>query len=179
MTGNDIPTHVSSTDSARDGARSDQRTSKESPRDAGAGVAPALLQNASRDGCDDTPAAVLSRILDDLSADESADIAPDERLVIGSLDEILTALVALRTDGTHGTRLIEDASELFGVEPSPGTVYPRLHDLEADGTLERYDLVQTKQYGIDDADAAASRIEDAMYQHLMLGLFLSAALDSV
>lgn len=148
MTGNDIPTQTSSTDSARD-------------------------------GCDDTPAAVLSRIIDDLSAGEPADIAPDERLVIGSLDEILTALVALRTDGAHGTRLIEDASELFGVEPSPGTVYPRLHDLEADGTLERYDLVQTKQYGIDDADAAASRIEDAMYQHLLLGLFLSAALDSV
>lgn len=179
MTGNDIPAHTTPTDSPRDGTRSDDSTSYDSHRDAELRVSPALLQDVCGDGADDDPAAVLSRIADDLSAGEPDDLAPDEQLVIGSLDELLTALVALQTDGTHGTGLIDDVAELFGVEPSPGTVYPRLHDLETDGTLERYDLVQTKQYGIDDADAAASRIEDAMYQHLLLGLFLSVALDSV
>jgi len=176
MTGNDLSAHTPPTDSPRDARSNDP--SHDSHRDAAVRVAPALLRDASSDASDD-PAAVLSHIADDLSGDDPDDLAPDDRLVIGSLDELLTALVALRTDGTHGTRLIDDVADLFGVEPSPGTVYPRLHDLEADGTLDRHDLVQTKQYDIADADAAESRLEDAMYQHLLLGLFLSAALDSV
>jgi len=179
MTGKDLSAGLSPTGPPRDGARSDDSTSYDSHRDARVRITPALLQDVRGDRRTDSPAAVLSDIADDLSGNEPDTLAPDEQLVLGSLDELLTALVALRTDGTHGTGLMDDVAELFGVEPSPGTVYPRLHDLEADGLLERHDLVQTKQYDIDDADAAASRIEDAMYQHLLIGFFLSAALDSV
>jgi len=179
MTGNDLSAGLPLDGPPRDGARSDDSPSSDSHRDAQVRVTPALLQDVCVDGRTDGPAAVLSDIADDLSGDEPDALTPDEQLVLGSLDGILTALVALRTDGTHGTGLMDDVAELFGVEPSPGTVYPRLHDLEADGLLDRHDLVQTKQYDIDDADAAASHIEDAMYQHLLIGLFLSAALDSV
>ena len=94
-------------------------------------------------------------------------------------DEILLALVTLRTEGTHGTGLIDDIDGLFGVEPSPGTVYPRLHDLDAEGPLARHDLVRTKQYVVDDDPAARERLESAMHQHLAVGLFLAAALDTV
>jgi hypothetical protein len=102
-----------------------------------------------------------------------------EELVTQSLDEILLALIALRDDETHGTGLMEDMATLFDVRPSPGTVYPRLHELDESDVLVRHDLVQTKQYAIDDAEAAESIIEDAMYQHLAVGLFLHAALDAV
>jgi DNA-binding PadR family transcriptional regulator len=43
-------------------------------------------------------------------------------------------LQRVRDDGTHGTGLMDDMAQLFDVQPSPGTVYPRLHDLESDGT---------------------------------------------
>lgn len=129
----------------------------EAPDDSVPGVPPELLQRIRGTQRDTTP----------------------EELVTQSLDEILVALIALREGGTHGTALIEDVSSLFGVEPSPGTVYPRLHDLESDGTLARHDLVQTKQYAIRDEGDAADRIERAMYQHLAVGLFLEAALDAV
>lgn len=108
---------------------------------------------------------------------DGEDVTVSEELVTQSLDEILLALIQLRDDDTHGTGLMEDMATLFGVRPSPGTVYPRLHDLDADGVLARHDLVQTKQYMIDDEAAAADRLESAMYEHLALGLFLRAALE--
>lgn len=129
----------------------------EAPDESVPGVPPELLQRVRGAQRDTTPDGVVTQ----------------------SLDEILLALIALREDGTHGTALIEDVSSLFGVEPSPGTVYPRLHDLESDGTLARHDLVQTKQYAIRDEADAAERIERAMYRHLAVGRFLEAALDAV
>jgi hypothetical protein len=130
-------------------------------------------------GCDDTPAEVMSSVAGNLFDDDVADIDVAEEVLTQSLDEILVALIALRDDGTHGSGLMEDVTQLFDVEPSPGTVYPRLHDLESDGTLARHELVQTKQYSVSDDDAAESLLEDAAYQHLAVGLFLHAALDSV
>jgi DNA-binding PadR family transcriptional regulator len=121
----------------------------------------------------------MSSVADDLLDEDVGDIAVREEVVTQSLDEILVALIALRDDETHGTGLMEDMVRLFDVEPSPGTVYPRLHDLESDGTLTRHDLVQTKQYSISDDDAAESTLERAMYQHLAVGMFLHAALDAV
>jgi hypothetical protein len=120
----------------------------------------------------------MSSIVGDLLGDaDDLDVA--EEVVTQSLDEILVALIALRDDETHGTGLMEDMARVFDVQPSPGTVYPRLHDLKADGTLMRHDLVQTKQYSVDDDDAADRLIERAMYQHLAVGLFLHAARDAV
>ncbi len=140
-------------------------------------VSPELLRRVQGSPRDRTPEEVMSAVSEAL-VDED-DVAVSEELVTQSLDEILLALIALRDDETHGTGLMEDVAQLFDVRPSPGTVYPRLHDLDSDGTLSRHDLVQTKQYAIDDEDVATERIESAMYQHLAIGLFLQAALDAV
>jgi len=121
----------------------------------------------------------MSQVGTTLFDDDREQVAVAEELVTQSLDEILLALIALRDDETHGTGLMEDMATLFDVRPSPGTVYPRLHDLDESDVLARHDLVQTKQYAIDDEPSAAETIEDAMYQHLAVGLFLHAALDAV
>ncbi|MHB9287027.1 PadR family transcriptional regulator [Halobacteriales archaeon Cl-PHB] len=140
-------------------------------------VSPELLRRVRGSPRDRTPEDVMSAISDGLVDDD--EVAVSEELVTQSLDEILLALIVLRDDETHGTGLMEDVAQLFDVRPSPGTVYPRLHDLDADGTLSRHDLVQTKQYSVADDDVVAERIESAMYQHLAIGLFLQAALDAV
>jgi len=142
-------------------------------------VTPRLLQRVRDARRDATPEQIVSAIADDLFDGDLDDVVVSEAVATQSLDEILIALITLRDDETHGTGLMEDITALFDVEPSPGTVYPRLHGLEADGTLARHDLVQTKQYSIDDDDAAADQLERAMYQHLSVGLFLHAALDAV
>lgn len=103
----------------------------------------------------------------------------DESLVKHSLDELLLVLVALREDGTHGKGLMEDLAELFDARLSPGTVYPRLHDLEDDDVLEMHELVRTKEYRIADPDETRARIEAAMSQHLALGFVFYAALEEL
>jgi hypothetical protein len=114
--------------------------------------------------------------METLAVDES--FAFDDEIVKQNLDEILIALISLR-DGTHGKALIDDLSRLFDAELSPGTVYPRLHDIEGDGVLAMHELVRTKEYSVDDDDAAKSQIERAMYHHLALGLFLHDSLDEL
>jgi hypothetical protein len=140
------------------------------------GATPRLLQRVQGTGRDETPEEVMTAVTGDAV---DADVAFDEDLVTCSLDELLLSLVALRDDGTHGTGLIEDLGRLFDVEPSPGTVYPRLHGLEADGVLSRHELVRTKQYAIDDRPTAREQLESAMHQHLAVGMFLAAALETV
>ncbi len=122
------------------------------------------------------PEQVLSSVMERLAVEES--FAFDDEIVKQNLDEILIALISLR-DGTHGKALIDDLSRLFDAELSPGTVYPRLHDIENDGTLTMHELVRTKEYSVDDDDDAKSRIERAMYHHLALGLFLHDSLDEL
>ncbi|MFB6308654.1 MAG: PadR family transcriptional regulator [Haloarculaceae archaeon] len=108
-------------------------------------------------------------------SDGSASVADD--LVTQSLDAILLALIAVSDEQTHGTGLMDELDRLFDADLSPGTVYPRLHELEADGVLNRHDLVQTKQYSISDDDAAEDLIERAAREHLAISLFLHAALE--
>jgi len=103
----------------------------------------------------------------------------DERLVKNSLDELLLVLVALRDGDTHGKGLMEDLSQVFDARLSPGTVYPRLHDLEADDLLEMHELVRTKEYRLEDDSDARSHIETAMRQHLALGFVFYSALDEL
>ena len=122
------------------------------------------------------PEQVLSSVMETLAVEES--FAFDDEIVKQNLDEILIALISLR-DGTHGKALIDDLSRLFDAELSPGTVYPRLHDIEGDGTLAMHELVRTKEYSVDDADGAKSQIERAMYHHLALGLFLHDSLEEL
>ena len=136
------------------------------------------LGGTDRPGLDSdaVPESLLASVVDDVA---DGALTVDDGLVTQSLDEILLALIALADDETHGTGLMEELSRLFGADLSPGTVYPRLHNLEADSQLRMHELVQTKQYSIDDTAAAESMIEEAMYQHLAIGLFLHASLDAV
>ncbi|AHB67055.1 ParR family transcriptional regulator [Haloarcula hispanica N601] len=118
----------------------------------------------------------LDPVIDDVVDGETA---VDDGLVTQSLEEILLAMIAVADGGTHGTGLMEELEAQFGAELSPGTVYPRLHELEADGTLQMHELVQTKQYGIADDAAAKEQIATSASQHLALGLFLHASLDAL
>ncbi|QLD87615.1 helix-turn-helix transcriptional regulator [Natronomonas salina] len=101
----------------------------------------------------------------------------DEDLVKYSLDELLLVLILLRDGETHGKGLMADLSDLFDARLSPGTVYPRLHDLEEDDVLEMHELVRTKEYRIEDHDEVRARLETAMTQHLALGFIFSEALE--
>jgi len=106
-------------------------------------------------------------------------LAVDEGLVKQSLPELLTALVELRTSETHGKGVMDDLEEFFGVDLSPGTVYPVLHDLEEEGLLSVHELVQTKEYSIEDPKATAEMLRRTMGQHLALGLVFRRALEDL
>ena len=127
-------------------------------------------------GQEGDPEQVLSSVMERLAVEEAFEF--DDEIVKQNLDEILIALIALR-DGTHGKALIDDLSRLFDAQLSPGTVYPRLHDIEGDDVLSMHELVRTKEYSVADEDAARSQIEQAMYHHLALGLFLHDSLDEL
>jgi hypothetical protein len=103
----------------------------------------------------------------------------DEALVKNSLDELLLVLVALRDGDTHGKGLMKDLSQVFDARLSPGTVYPRLHDLEDDDLLEMHELVRTKEYRLADDGDEHQRIETAMQQHLALGFIFYSALQDL
>jgi DNA-binding PadR family transcriptional regulator len=94
-----------------------------------------------------------------------------------SLDELLLALVALRSSDTHGKQLLDDLEAELDADLSPGTVYPRLHGLCDEDLLERRELVRTKEYTLADGSAAHERVSEAARQHLALGLFLRTAAD--
>ena len=102
----------------------------------------------------------------------------EEERVKGSLDELLVTLVGARTSETHGQQLIEDLSGEFDTRLSPGTVYPRLHDLCDEGLLERRELVRTKEYEISDEEAARKLVSESARQHIALGLAFQAALEN-
>jgi hypothetical protein len=121
--------------------------------------------------------AVVDAVTDQLFPGQSFRF--DEQLVKNSLDELLLVLVALRDSDTHGKGLMEDLSRMFDARLSPGTVYPRLHDLEEEDFLEMHELVRTKEYRIKEDDDTRSRIEDAMRQHLALGFVFYSALDEL
>ncbi|WP_336361428.1 helix-turn-helix transcriptional regulator [Haladaptatus sp. ZSTT2] len=80
---------------------------------------------------------------------------------------------------THGKELLGDLSKLFNAHLSPGTVYPALHELEAENVLEMHKLVRTKEYSTENDGVARERIEDAMRQHLAVGLFLYGSLQHI
>ncbi|PSQ17870.1 PadR family transcriptional regulator [Halobacteriales archaeon QS_8_69_73] len=123
---------------------------------------------------DDGAVSRLHAELDDAGAGSGAVVS--ER-VKGSLDELLVTLVGARTSETHGQQLIEDLSEEFDTRLSPGTVYPRLHDLCDEGLLEQRELVRTKEYEISDQEAARELVSESARQHIALGLAFQAALE--
>lgn len=110
---------------------------------------------------------------------EDATLSIDEGLVKESLPELLTALIKLRTGETHGKGVMEDLARFFGADLSPGTVYPELHELKEEGVLSVHELVQTKEYSVEDVDAARETVEAGMAQHLALGLVFHRALGEL
>lgn len=121
--------------------------------------------------------AIVTSILDEGFLDSSFRF--DEDVVKENLSELLVLLIALRDGETHGKGLMGDLARLFDARLSPGTLYPKLHDLEEDGVLEKQELVRTKEYRVDDVDESRRRIEAAMRQHLALGLFFELALQEL
>jgi hypothetical protein len=117
--------------------------------------------------------AILNRVLDRMG---ESGFQFDEATVKSELEEILLLLVAHREQDTHGKGLMGDLAAVFDTRLSPGTVYPRLHDLEEAGLLQAQELVRTKEYRIDDMEGLYRRVEAAMVQHLVLGLFFQTAL---
>jgi hypothetical protein len=105
------------------------------------------------------------------------EFAIDEPTVKADLGELLLTLVAGRSTEANGKHLMDDLTQVFGADLSPGTVYPQLHDLEETGLLECHELVRTKEYHLDDEDACREQIADRMRQHLVLGLFYHRALE--
>ena len=75
------------------------------------------------------------------------------------------------------TQLLDDLAQEFDTILSPGTVYPRLHDLCDQNVLEQRELVKTKEYTLDDAATAEQTVAEAARQHLALGMVLRAALE--
>jgi hypothetical protein len=102
----------------------------------------------------------------------------EETHIKSTLDELLVSLVALREADTHGKQLLDDLAQEFDTILSPGTVYPRLHDLCDEDVLKQRELVKTKEYTLDDAGTAKSNVAAAARQHLALGMVLRAALEN-
>lgn len=103
----------------------------------------------------------------------------DEDLVKQSLDDLLLILIALEDGGAHGKGLMEKLASHFNAHLSPGTVYPRLHDLEEEGLLEVHELVKTKRYSIADDEQVRRRVERTLQHHLAIGEVFRAALEEI
>ena len=112
------------------------------------------------------PAELVGDVAEELSGGRR--LGFEESLVKESLDEVLLVLVALGEEETHGKGLMSDLKTFFDANLSPGTVYPRLHQLEEEGLLEVQELVRTKEYRIADEERVRERIAGAMREHLAL-----------
>ncbi|GAB7019607.1 helix-turn-helix transcriptional regulator [Halostagnicola sp. A-GB9-2] len=99
----------------------------------------------------------------------------EDAMIKENLDDILLMLISLHGE-THGKELLSDLDSLFETELSPGTVYPRLHDLEDEEILSMHSKIRTKEYAIADDDHVRSSVEETMVQHLAFGLLLYAFL---
>jgi len=120
-------------------------------------------------------AAILEETAETLHGGGSLHV--DDGLVKETLPELLLLLVGLRTDDAHGKGVMQDLNRFFGTQLSPGTVYPTLHELDEEGLLEMRELVQTKEYFVDDDEVVRKRLRGAMTQHLALGAVFQRALE--
>jgi len=120
---------------------------------------------------------VYDEVIDRLRFDSTFML--EDTIIKDNLSELLLVLIALREDGTHGKALKQDLATLFDAHLSPGTVYPALHALEEAGALEVQELVQTKQYVVDNEAMTTEKLRRAMRQHLALGMFFGDALSRI
>ncbi len=105
------------------------------------------------------------------AAPEASGAGLDRAFASEYLDELILA-VLLRRGEANGMEIIREFTRLFGVQFSPGTVYPHLHSLEKEGILACRECVQTKEYRIDDAESAEECIDAALAQMSRLSAFL-------
>lgn len=99
-----------------------------------------------------------------------------EDLVKTSIESLLLTVVAVRPNGSNGKDIIEHFANDFDNSLSPGTVYPILHSLHDEGTLEMQELVRTKEYSLSDAEGVRERLAEAAEQHLAMGFVFERAL---
>jgi DNA-binding PadR family transcriptional regulator len=145
-------------------------------------TAAALVETLRSHGAsEEDPAAVTAEILTETerSIEDADRLRVDHGLVTQSLEELLLMLVGLRTNDASGKGIMEDLDRFLGVQPSPGTVYPTLHDLEERGLLDVHELVQTKEYLIDDEGAAAQALREAARQHRAMGQLFQRAVEDI
>jgi hypothetical protein len=100
----------------------------------------------------------------------------DRSFVSEYLDELIIAIL-FRCDEANGMDIIREFTHRFGVQFSPGTVYPHLHSLEEEGILVCRESVQTKEYSIDDPEAAAAYLDSVLSQLSCLEQFMSATVQ--
>lgn len=98
-----------------------------------------------------------------------------EELVKNNLEDVLLVLIGLHGE-THGKELMSDIANLSGVQLSPGTLYPVLHDLESEGYLTMHKKVRTKAYSIKDPGDVVETLERSMIEHMSFGLLQYAFL---
>lgn len=98
--------------------------------------------------------------------------------VIAQLDEILLQLIMTR-EMACGKELTQDLRCLFGVDLSPGTVYPHLSDLADEGILDVTEMKSQKVYTIDDMSGTFDRIETAVDRQVIFSLVMKALLVDI
>lgn len=94
------------------------------------------------------------------------------------LDELIIAILCCREEA-NGMEIIRELTHRFGVQFSPGTVYPHLHSLEEEGTLACREAVQTKEYRIDDWHTARESLQSTVRQLSQLSAFLDASTQGI
>lgn len=105
--------------------------------------------------------------------DASSSVARLERSFASEyLDELIIAIL-FRCEEANGMDIIREFTHQFGVQFSPGTVYPHLHSLEEEGILARRECVQTKEYRVDDSDAAREYLTSVLSQLTCVEAFLA------
>ena len=120
---------------------------------------------------------LLDGMTETARAGGSTSLRLDRSFASEYLDELIIAIL-FRHDEANGMDIIREFSHLFGVQFSPGTVYPHLHSLEEEGILECRECVQTKEYRIVDEQTARAYLESTLAQLSCLRDFLAGGLET-
>lgn len=101
------------------------------------------IENSSFSESSEEPSEMVSKILDD---DRNEDLVEFDEGIRKTY--ILTAVAYSEVDkgSACGSDVNEYLEELFGVSWSPGTVYPYLHQLNDEGSLNLEENVRRKDY---------------------------------
>lgn len=113
---------------------------------------------------------------DSVERKTAVDAGLDRSFASEYLDELIIAIL-FRCDEANGMDVIREFTHRFGVQFSPGTVYPHLHSLEEEGVLACRECVQTKEYRIDDQATAQEYIESSLTQLLVLSKLLGSVVS--